>query len=120
MTESLFQFYARQFVLGALSQIQQGQLTVISKYEGATTPKAVFGQQLSKGTDDQGTTVVVVITNPNSWTRICQAFDLVRMWKDLNFSSKLIQYLQGFAEGYMSQEVECENLKGLFTVRNMP
>lgn len=86
MTESLFQFYARQFVLGALSQIQQGRLTVISKYEGATTPKAVFGQQLSRGTDDQGTAVVVVVTNPNAWTRLCQAFDLVRILRYLNFN----------------------------------
>jgi cyclopropane-fatty-acyl-phospholipid synthase len=77
MSADWVQFYAREFVLRALSQISQGRLTVVSKYEGGDAAPVVLGQQSSKDSEDDGRGVSVVINNPNAWTRICQAFDLV-------------------------------------------
>ncbi|RFU29051.1 hypothetical protein B7463_g7292, partial [Scytalidium lignicola] len=97
MAKSWIQYHARKFVFSALSRIQNGRLTIISKYPGADVEQVIFGQQPTKDSDeDLG--VAVVIKDPNAWTRLCQAFDL------------------GFAEAYMLQEVECENLVGLFTL----
>jgi len=83
MTETWLQSYARQLVLKALSQIQHGQLTILSKYPGAATPAVIFGQQLTKGKDKEDKITAVVFKDPNAWTRICRAFDLVRYLKPL-------------------------------------
>lgn len=82
MTESWLQSYARQIVFEALGRIQHGQLTAVSEYQGAAMPVAVFGQPPTKGKEDDED-IAVVVRDPNAWTRVCQAFDLVRHVKTL-------------------------------------
>ncbi|KAH8808998.1 Mycolic acid cyclopropane synthetase-domain-containing protein [Xylogone sp. PMI_703] len=95
MARSWVQRQARNFVLGALSRIHNGRLTIISKYPGADSQTSTFGEQLTKD-NNENFGIAVVVKDPNAWTRLCQAFDL------------------GFAEAYMLQEVECDSLVGLF------
>ncbi|KIM93309.1 hypothetical protein OIDMADRAFT_173244 [Oidiodendron maius Zn] len=90
MWNSFLQIYARRFVLQTLSRLEHGRLTVTSQDQGKEGKTLVVGPE----SDDRN--VSIVILNPNAWTRICQGFDL------------------GFAEAYMSQEVECDDLLSLF------
>ncbi|KAN0101526.1 cyclopropane-fatty-acyl-phospholipid synthase [Hyaloscypha variabilis] len=97
ISETWVQSYARTSVLEVFRRIQYGRLTVISKYRGEKEEPDVFGENSAQG-PDMGRDVVVEFHSPKTWVRMCLAFDL------------------GFAEAYMLQEVECENLVGLFSL----
>lgn len=76
MFDSWLQSRAQQFVLGTLKRIEHGQLKVTTKYQGEKEQHFVFGQT-GKHTGDDTDEITVVVKDPNVWTRLCQAFDLV-------------------------------------------
>ncbi|TFB07205.1 Tuberculostearic acid methyltransferase UfaA1 [Trichoderma ghanense] len=94
MAETWIQSTARNLVFQALKRIEQGRLTILIKYESGKNESISFGGDDS----DSEPEIVVVIKNPQVFVRLCQAFDL------------------GLSESYMVQEVECDNLVGLFTL----
>lgn len=71
MIRNLIQSYSRKSVIGALAGLKHGQLTIVSKDQGKDSDALVFGPE---STHNHASLVVL---NPNAWTRICQAFDLV-------------------------------------------
>ncbi|KAF7625575.1 cyclopropane fatty acid synthase [Aspergillus flavus] len=81
---------AQQLVLFALGNISSGHLRLISKYKDP--------HQINEFGDGQEPAVTVVVNNSNAWRRICACFDL------------------GFAEAYMFQEVDCDDLSGLLDI----
>ncbi|KAH8801801.1 Mycolic acid cyclopropane synthetase-domain-containing protein [Xylogone sp. PMI_703] len=92
MFDFLFQNYSRKFVLQALTRLQHGRLTIVSKDEEGGGNELVFGPESAQ------ISASITILNSNAWKRICQAFDL------------------GFAEAYMSQEIECDDLLKVFSI----
>ncbi|KFA52036.1 hypothetical protein S40293_02908 [Stachybotrys chartarum IBT 40293] len=93
MEETWLQAYARTSVFTILSRIEQGRLTLICKYLSQKDHTHVYG----KASDD-GLEATVVFNSPRVWDRICRGFDL------------------GVAESYMMQELECDDLLGLFSI----
>lgn len=71
MYSSLIQSYSRYSVIGALAALKHGQLTIVSKSQEKESDTLVFGPESAESRAS------LVILNPNAWTRICQAFDLV-------------------------------------------
>ncbi|KAB5540459.1 Mycolic acid cyclopropane synthetase-domain-containing protein [Coniochaeta sp. 2T2.1] len=98
MTESWLQSTARASVVGTLRRIQHGQLTIVSNYQNSDNRTEAFGNPKAAkgGSTDEG--VIVILNSPNAWVRICRTFDL------------------GFSEAYMLQEIDCNNLVGLFSL----
>ncbi|KAJ2978735.1 hypothetical protein NQ176_g3654 [Zarea fungicola] len=97
MSETWFQSYARAAVLAALKLIQHGRIVVTCKYGAGDFGKPeTYGEQGANGKPGQA--ISIVVNSPSAWIRICQAFDL------------------GFAEAYMFQELDCDNLAGLFSL----
>ncbi|KAB5576491.1 S-adenosyl-L-methionine-dependent methyltransferase [Coniochaeta sp. 2T2.1] len=99
--ESWLQSSARASVVGILRRIQHGQLTIVSNYPDGDNRTEVFGKPKAAkgGSTDEG--VIVILNSPNTWVRICRTFDL------------------GFSEAYMLQEIDSNNLMGLFSVSLM-
>ncbi|KAK5992106.1 Tuberculostearic acid methyltransferase UfaA1 [Cladobotryum mycophilum] len=95
MAETWVQSSARTLVLQALARVKKGRLTVTTKYGDDKGDAVTFGDESNL---KSGPGVAVVFKNPQAWVRICQAFDL------------------GLSEAYMAQEIECDNLVGLFTL----
>lgn len=113
MSETWLQSYARTSVLDVFKRIQHGQLNVVVKYLQETTVNN-FGEQ---GLDEsrKGDSVSLVVKSPDVWGRLTQAFALVGAHSYMLWAIKLTCD-QGFAEAYMLQELECDNLMGLFFV----
>ncbi|PHH85699.1 hypothetical protein CDD83_58 [Cordyceps sp. RAO-2017] len=93
MTESWLQSAARSLICRALGRIRHGQLRLKVKYSEDGGDEVVLGPP---PTADGPGAVVVAINHPHAWVRMLQSMDL------------------GFAEAYMQQEVDCDDLLGLF------
>jgi hypothetical protein len=76
MFDSWFQRHAQKFVLQALSQLKHGQLRVITQHDAKDIPVSVFGD-CRRNVKQDNEHITVVVKNPNAWTRLAQAFDLV-------------------------------------------
>ena len=74
MAETWIQSTARNLVFQILKRIEQGRLTIVTKYESGKNESVSFGSDDS----DSEPEIVVVIKNPQVFVRLCQAFDLVR------------------------------------------
>ncbi|PTB68462.1 cyclopropane-fatty-acyl-phospholipid synthase [Trichoderma citrinoviride] len=94
MTETWIQSTARNLVFQILKRIEQGRLTIVTEYESGKNESVSFGSDDSNSEPE----IVVVIKNPQVFVRLCQAFDL------------------GLSESYMVQDVDCDNLIGLFSL----
>ncbi|KAE8380212.1 Mycolic acid cyclopropane synthetase-domain-containing protein [Aspergillus bertholletiae] len=81
---------AQQLVLFALRNISSGHLKLISKDKEP--------HQIDEFGDGKESPVTLIVHDSNAWKRICACFDL------------------GFAEAYMFQEVDCDNLSGLLDI----
>ncbi|XHF99610.1 hypothetical protein AWENTII_003108 [Aspergillus wentii] len=82
-------YYACQFAVQTLQQIN-APLKIVIRDDGEE--KKVY--EGKKGRDEEY--AVITINNPTFWIRLCSDFDL------------------GFAEAYMYQEVDCDNLTAIF------
>jgi cyclopropane-fatty-acyl-phospholipid synthase len=91
MAETWMQSYARTCVLQALERLQHGRLTITITYQEEHTVET-FGEEST----DEKQVVNIAINSPHVWGRLAQAFAL------------------GFAEAYMLQEINCDDLLGLF------
>ncbi|PYH47149.1 cyclopropane-fatty-acyl-phospholipid synthase [Aspergillus saccharolyticus JOP 1030-1] len=96
MLEGLIQSYSRVFVLQALASIEhQERLTVVIKSHAQKPEIVAFGPESTvKG-------VQIMIVNPNAWNHS-------------SFSSNNLTSRQGFAEAYIYQELECDDLRHVF------
>ncbi|KAJ5191384.1 uncharacterized protein N7498_010369 [Penicillium cinerascens] len=87
--------YAQQLALHVLRRISGAHLKVIIAYQD---PSEVIQVGDIDGSEQPESTVTLVVRNPKLWMRICSCLDL------------------GFAEAYMFQEVDCDNLGKLFDI----
>ncbi|KAL7810244.1 Mycolic acid cyclopropane synthetase domain-containing protein [Trichoderma aethiopicum] len=94
MAETWIQSTARNLVFQILKRIEHGRLTILTKYKSGKNESVSFGGD-EPNTEAE---IVVIVKNPQVFVRLCQAFDL------------------GLAESYMVQDVECDNLIGLFSL----
>ncbi|KAM0256586.1 hypothetical protein ACHAQJ_004873 [Trichoderma viride] len=94
MAETWLQSAARNSVFATLKCLQHGSLTITTKYTSGKNESVTFGSDSS----ESDTKIFVIIKNPQVFVRFCQAFDL------------------GVAESYMAQDLECDNLVGLFSL----
>ncbi|KAM0485503.1 hypothetical protein ACHAPX_001490 [Trichoderma viride] len=94
MTETWLQSAARNSVFEVLRCLQHGCLTIATKYTAEKSQSVTFGN----GNTESDLGIVVVIKNPQVFVRLCQGFDM------------------GVAESYMAQDLECDNLVGLFSL----
>ncbi|KAH6604492.1 cyclopropane-fatty-acyl-phospholipid synthase [Trichoderma cornu-damae] len=94
MAETWLQTTARNLVFQALKRLQHGSLNITTKYTGSKNESVSFGSSSSESDPE----IVVIIKNPQVFVRLCQAFDL------------------GFSESYLVQDIECDNLIGLFSL----
>ncbi|KAF2119539.1 Mycolic acid cyclopropane synthetase-domain-containing protein [Lophiotrema nucula] len=86
--------FARASILATLEKIQHGRLTVVIK-DGIESNTVSFGST-KEGPDTLSASVVIL--DSSVWTRLCSNMDA------------------GFAESYMLQQLECENLVNLFLI----
>ncbi|KAH8430869.1 uncharacterized protein LDX57_008533 [Aspergillus melleus] len=89
------QTYAVVFAQRALGRIS-APLKIISRADGT---ERVLYEDKPRQSDEVG---VICVNDPNFWNRILSDFDL------------------GFAESYMLQEIDCENLGKIFDVTGPP
>ncbi|KAF2186649.1 cyclopropane-fatty-acyl-phospholipid synthase [Zopfia rhizophila CBS 207.26] len=86
--------FARASILATLEKIQHGNLTIVVK-DGAENKTVSFGTTKE---DKDVVHASVVILDRSVWARLCSNLDA------------------GFAEAYMLQHIECENLLNLFLI----
>lgn len=86
--------YAQQIALHALQRINGARLKFILQYK--EPPEEI--QVGETGSEKSDSTVELRVRSPNVWMRICSCFDL------------------GFAEAYMFQEVDCDDLGRIFDI----
>ncbi|KAL9479571.1 hypothetical protein ACSS6W_004357 [Trichoderma asperelloides] len=94
MAETWLQSAARNSVFQVLKRLQHDCLTIATKYASGKNQSVTFGN----GSSESDLGIVVTVKNPQVFVRLCQGFDL------------------GVAESYMAQDLECDNLVGLFSL----
>ncbi|RMJ21817.1 cyclopropane-fatty-acyl-phospholipid synthase, partial [Aspergillus sp. HF37] len=87
--------YAQQLALNALGRISGAHLKVIIQYQD---PPEVIRVGDINGPEQPESTATLIVRNPSLWLRICSCFDI------------------GFAEAYMFQEVDCDDLSKIFDI----
>lgn len=75
MAETWIQATARSLVFQTLKRLDQGRLTITTKYASGDNESVSFGSHSSESDPE----IFVVIKNPQVFVRLCQAFDLVRI-----------------------------------------